>query len=145
MSLNSSNGENILKDWYSWVVKIRNTSGHNTPLGYYTDRGPMGLGQYNSLGEYCGPYTAFSVFLILTRLSVAYQAYSVSEPHTDYITWVWPERTGKILEISYDIILRVNLSALCYCSLMVYISKFMLVFTILINAIDPKIVVLENI
>ena len=25
----------------------------------------MGLGQYNSLGEYCGPHTASSVFLIL--------------------------------------------------------------------------------
>ena len=23
----------------------------------------MGLGQYNSLGEYCGPHTASSVFL----------------------------------------------------------------------------------
>ena len=25
----------------------------------------MGLGQFNSLGEYCGPHTASSVFLIL--------------------------------------------------------------------------------
>ena len=25
----------------------------------------MGVGQYNSLGEYCGPHTASSVFLIL--------------------------------------------------------------------------------
>ena len=25
----------------------------------------MGLGQYNSIGEYCGPHTASSVFLIL--------------------------------------------------------------------------------
>ena len=25
----------------------------------------MGLGQYNSLGKYCGPHTASSVFLIL--------------------------------------------------------------------------------
>ena len=25
----------------------------------------MGLGQYDSLGEYCGPHTASSVFLIL--------------------------------------------------------------------------------
>ena len=37
----------------------------NTPLGHHTDRGPMGLGQYNSLGEYCGPHTASSEFLIL--------------------------------------------------------------------------------
>ena len=27
----------------------------------------MGLGQYISLGEYCGPHTASSVFLILLR------------------------------------------------------------------------------
>ena len=31
---------------------------------WYTDRGPMGLGQNNSLGEYCDPHTASSVFLI---------------------------------------------------------------------------------
>ena len=41
---------------YSWVVKIRNTSeaviGLNTPLGHYTDSGPTGVGQYDSLGEY---------------------------------------------------------------------------------------------
>ena len=39
----SSNRKNTLKHWYSWVVKIRNTSetGHNTPLCHYTDRGPM--------------------------------------------------------------------------------------------------------
>ena len=29
----------------------------------------MGLGQYNSLGEYCDPHTAASVFHILTLLS----------------------------------------------------------------------------
>ena len=54
---------------YSWVVKIRNTSEavlrpQYTP-GYYTDRGSMGLGQYNILGDYCDPNTAPSVFLIL--------------------------------------------------------------------------------
>ena len=27
----------------------------------------MGLGQYNSLGEYCDPHTASTVFLILVR------------------------------------------------------------------------------
>ena len=36
--------------------------GNNTPLGYYTDCSPMGLGQYNNLGEYCCPHTAPSVF-----------------------------------------------------------------------------------
>ena len=29
----------------------------------------MGLGQYNSLGEYCDPHTASSVFLILVHIS----------------------------------------------------------------------------
>ena len=42
---------------YSWVVK--------TPLGHHSGCGPMGLGQYNSIGEYCGPRTASSVFVIL--------------------------------------------------------------------------------
>ena len=50
---------------YSWVVKVKNTSGHNTPIGHHTDCGPMGLGQYNSLEEYCNPHTASSVFLML--------------------------------------------------------------------------------
>ena len=31
----------------------------------HTDRGPVGLGQYDGPGEYCGPHTAPSVFLIL--------------------------------------------------------------------------------
>ena len=35
------------------------------PLGHHTYRGPMGLGQYNSLGVCCGPHTASSVFLTL--------------------------------------------------------------------------------
>ena len=68
-SLSSAKFKNTIKKWYSWEVKIGNTSeaysGHNTPLGHYTDRGLMGLGQYNSLGKYCGPHTASSVFLIL--------------------------------------------------------------------------------
>ena len=54
---------------YSWVVKKetlqRQYSGLNIPLGHHTDRGPIGLGQDNSLGEYCGPHTASSVFLII--------------------------------------------------------------------------------
>ena len=36
-----------------------------TILGHHTDCGPMGLGQYNCLGEYCDPPTASSVFLII--------------------------------------------------------------------------------
>ena len=31
----------------------------------------MSLGQYNSLGEYCGPHTASSVFLILIPVSIS--------------------------------------------------------------------------
>ena len=57
---------------FIWVVKLRNTSdsqrqysGHNTPQGHHTDRGPMGLGQYDGLVAYCGLSTASSVFLIL--------------------------------------------------------------------------------
>ena len=45
-------------------------SGHNTPLGHNSDRGPMDLGQYDCLGEYCGPHTASSVFLILVFFMV---------------------------------------------------------------------------
>ena len=36
------------------------------PLGYYTDQGPYGRGQYNGQGVYCGLSTASEVFLILT-------------------------------------------------------------------------------
>ena len=52
-------------DMYSWVVKIRNTSEAVFRPQYDTDCGPMGLGQYDSLMEYCGPHTASFVFLIL--------------------------------------------------------------------------------
>ena len=50
------------------AVLIRNTSGavirpQYTP--WPTDLGPVGLGQYDSLGEYCGLHTASSVFFIL--------------------------------------------------------------------------------
>ena len=67
---------------FRWVVKcliytyisISNCkiSGHNTPLVHRTDRSPTGLGQYNVLGEYCGPHTAPAVFLIsiLTFITV---------------------------------------------------------------------------
>ena len=50
-----------------WVVKSMATinSGHNTTLCHNTDCGHVGLGQYGSLGEYCGPHTASSVFFIL--------------------------------------------------------------------------------
>ena len=55
---------------YSWVVKKRKhlrgcTQAKINPFGHYTDRNLMGLGQYDSLGEYCGPHTASYVFLIL--------------------------------------------------------------------------------
>ena len=44
------------------------SAGHNTPFGHHTDPGPMGLGQYNSLGEYCGPHTAFFTLVFLTTI-----------------------------------------------------------------------------
>ena len=40
----------------------------------------MGLGQYNSLGEYCGLSTASSVFLILLPPEVARGAYFHGRP-----------------------------------------------------------------
>ena len=46
----------------------RHYSGLNTPLGHHADRGPIGPGQYNSLGDYCGHHTASTVFLILVPL-----------------------------------------------------------------------------
>ena len=42
-----------------WVVNIRNTSeavlGPQYSLGHHTDLGPVGLGQYNSLGGVLWP------------------------------------------------------------------------------------------
>ena len=43
----------------------------NPPVGG-KDRGPMGLGRYNSLREYCSPLTASSVFLILILIEINY-------------------------------------------------------------------------
>ena len=58
--------------------------GHNTPLGHHTDHGPMGLGQYNSLGEYYDPHTASSVFLILifTLLEIQIECSVTGEQRT---------------------------------------------------------------
>ena len=40
----------------------------------------MGLGQYDSLGEYCGPHTASSVFLIVVWIcEVFYVTISIGE------------------------------------------------------------------
>ena len=68
-SLNSANRKNTLKYWYSWVVKIRNPLDAVLRPQYFPSLlyrlWPKGLGQYNSLGKYCGPHTASSVFLIL--------------------------------------------------------------------------------
>ena len=70
---------------YSWIVKIRNTSeavlGPQYTLGHHTDHGPVGLGQYDSLGEYCDPHTASSVFraaywVIISRLYIDYDYYT---------------------------------------------------------------------
>ena len=51
---------------------------HNTLLAHHTDRSPTGLGQYDDLGEYCGPYTSSSVFLILIRV---YGQFSIETKH----------------------------------------------------------------
>ena len=58
-----------LKNGYSRVVKIRNSSEavlrpQYTP-GHHTDSSPMGLGLFDSLGEYCGLSTASEVFIVL--------------------------------------------------------------------------------
>ena len=49
-----------------WVVKIRNTSevvlGPQYSSCHHTDNGPVGLGQYNSLGEYCDPVFLIFIF-----------------------------------------------------------------------------------
>ena len=50
-------------------MKIRNTSESEAvlrpPLALCTDCGTIGLGQYNGLGEYYGPHTTSSVFVII--------------------------------------------------------------------------------
>ena len=43
--------------------------------GHHTENSPMGLGQYNSLAEYCDPHTAPSVFLILVSMIESDQFY----------------------------------------------------------------------
>ena len=40
-------------------------------LANYTDWGPLGLGQYDGLGEYCDPSTASSMFLICNKYLVS--------------------------------------------------------------------------
>ena len=55
---------------------------YHTPLGYYTDHGPTSLSQYNSRGEYCGPHTASSKFLILVV--------------TDIYMYIWKKANTKI-------------------------------------------------
>ena len=44
------------KHGHSWVLKMpqKQYSVRNTPLGHTTDHVPMGLDQFNSVGEYCG-------------------------------------------------------------------------------------------
>ena len=54
------------------------TRKNNTPLSCHIDHGSTVLGQYNSPGEYCGPGTASSVFLILVS------SFRLSNPHSRY-------------------------------------------------------------
>ena len=49
--------------------------GTKDPLDYYTDHGPLGRGQYNGQGVYCGLSTASGVFPIFT--TQLYQYFSV--------------------------------------------------------------------
>ena len=44
----------------------RQFQGHNTPLVYCTDQGPVWRGQYNGQGLYCGLSYAYVVFFIFT-------------------------------------------------------------------------------
>ena len=47
-------------------IKIRmQYEGHDISLGYHTDQGPSGEGQYNGQGLYCGQSTASEVFPFL--------------------------------------------------------------------------------
>ena len=79
------------KHYYSWVVIILRPQYTPRP-----DRGPMGLGQYNSLGEYYDPHTASSVFLILLFLS-NYDLIDIKHVHTClYICWSRPSFSGSL-------------------------------------------------
>ena len=55
-------------------------------------RGPMGVGQYDSLGEYCGPHTASSVFLIII-LRLIYSKHPQS-----LLSWTIPSNGTECLE-----------------------------------------------
>ena len=94
LSLNSANEKKQLENRYSWVVKIVNTveavRGGSTPATIHPSAAIL------SLGKYCGPHTASSVFLILVGLylrngdqetmlimSITHQALSKNEFHCD--------------------------------------------------------------
>ena len=78
----------------SWVVKIWNTS-DNTSLGHHTDHSHMDLGQYNGPGEYCGPHTASSVFLILLHLRASRKGSGKASLHNDKDEGSNPAATRK--------------------------------------------------
>ena len=44
-------------------IPQRQYSGHNTLVGHHAECGPMGLGQYDSLGEYCDHILPLLCFL----------------------------------------------------------------------------------
>ena len=60
-------------------------------LGHYvyTDRSPMGLGQYNGPGEYSGPHTASSVFLYSFCMTIIITLVRISQCQKIFCT---PER-----------------------------------------------------
>ena len=62
----------------------------------------MGLGQYDSLGEYCGPHTASSVFLIIMLLITPHAlrcCYGVSDPRDEHILFLHSQANMKMLDI----------------------------------------------
>ena len=53
-------------------IIMQRKSDHNTPLGHHTDHGPVGLDQYNSLGQYYDPHTASRVSYLGKLITVKY-------------------------------------------------------------------------
>ena len=51
-----------IRNFGEWVYYYKKTQ-RSKYDGCYTDQGPMGLGQYNGRGVYCGLITASEVFL----------------------------------------------------------------------------------
>ena len=57
----NSKGNNNIRNTEEAVLRP-----HYSPIGYYTDQGPYGRGQYDGQGVYFGLSTTSEVFLIFT-------------------------------------------------------------------------------